>query len=38
MQGIIVVCKINKNIYYIMYVVFSAQNITKKTDVVLWRK
>lgn len=30
MQGIIVVCKNNKNMYYIIYVVFSVQNVTKK--------
>jgi len=36
MQEIIVVCKINKNMYYIVYVVVSAQNVTKKIDTVLW--
>ena len=36
MQGIIVVCKINKKMYYLIYVVISIQNVTKKTDAVLW--
>lgn len=36
MQGIIVVCKINKNMCYIKCVVFSVQVVTKKIDAVLW--